>query len=204
MLGLKVNAGAGGLVCQQRKEDVKNTGQAAWITQLTGSGQHLLQTPKLSLTRAFLASCLWPRASRPPECGQGVSPFSRCWASRCIKGTEPPSLEWAPKTQGSILSDRRHGIRLAHLDKRLSWDLLTMAGPPTQAADGILPSFLSCFLVPMLLSYKPTRPRTWAQYHHLPFQAFSTAHRLRAWPGLSPHSPNLFLVLSVPSSPTWR
>lgn len=42
MLGLKVNAGAGGLVCQQRKEDVKNTGQAAWITQLTGSGQHLL------------------------------------------------------------------------------------------------------------------------------------------------------------------
>jgi hypothetical protein len=33
MLGLKVNAGAGGLVWQQRKEDVKNTGQACRIPQ---------------------------------------------------------------------------------------------------------------------------------------------------------------------------
>lgn len=54
-------------------------------------------------------------------------------------------------------------IRLAHLDKRLSWDLLAMAGPPTQVGDDILPSLLRFFLVPRPLSYKPTRPRTWAQ-----------------------------------------
>lgn len=68
MLGLEVNAGAGGLICRQSKR---------CEGQRPGSGWHILQTPKLFLTRAFLATCPQLRVPRPPECGQGLSPFSR-------------------------------------------------------------------------------------------------------------------------------
>lgn len=107
MLGLKVNAGAGGLICQQRKEDVRNTGQAPWIPQAcqapgstyckplhSSSPGHFWQHargPGCLAHQSVVRECLFLAGAEPPIASR--APWS---------GSEPPSLEWAPITQGSI------------------------------------------------------------------------------------------------------
>lgn len=75
MLGLEVNAGASGLICQQREEGVKDTG--CFNTKSHQALANKLQTLQLLFTRVFLATCPLPTGPRPPQCGREVPPLSR-------------------------------------------------------------------------------------------------------------------------------
>lgn len=89
MLGLKVNAGAGGLICRQRKEGVRNRGQALGGTYCKPPNSSSLgdfwQPARGSgclAHQSVVRECLLLAGAEPPIASRAPT-----------RGTEPPSLE---------------------------------------------------------------------------------------------------------------
>lgn len=101
MLGLEVNAGAGGFICKQRGV-VDKGGRKLNLPAPRPQPRLLAQTtcPRLRSSEALLAIRPWPRAPPPPspDCEHGGSAPASSFTPR--PEVEPPSLDWAPESFG--------------------------------------------------------------------------------------------------------
>lgn len=105
MLGLEVNAGAGGFICQQREESVKDTG--CFNTPVSsGFGQ--------TSCKPFSSSSLghfWQHAHSP----QGLAHQNVAGEYILLAGAEPPVASRALRS--GTLKHRQHSTRRVAQDK---------------------------------------------------------------------------------------